>query len=63
VVVGEDPGLADGAAGLAQAAADLEQGWDLLADLMAPGDVVLVKGSRVVGLERLAERLVEEAGR
>jgi UDP-N-acetylmuramoyl-tripeptide--D-alanyl-D-alanine ligase len=63
VVVGEDPGLADGAAGLARAAADLEQGWDLLVDLIAPGDVVLVKGSRVVGLERLAERLVEEAGR
>jgi UDP-N-acetylmuramoyl-tripeptide--D-alanyl-D-alanine ligase len=63
VVVGEDPGLADGAGGLARGAADQDQGWDLLTHLMAPGDVVLVKGSRVVGLERLAERLVEESGR
>ena len=34
----------------------------LAADLIAPGDVLLVKGSRGVGLEVVAEALAGEAG-
>jgi len=34
----------------------------LAADLIAPGDVLLVKGSRGVGLEVVAEALAEEEG-
>jgi UDP-N-acetylmuramoyl-tripeptide--D-alanyl-D-alanine ligase len=36
---------------------DAEAAADSLADELEPGDVVLVKGSRAVGLERVAERL------
>ncbi|MDP8959256.1 MAG: UDP-N-acetylmuramoyl-tripeptide--D-alanyl-D-alanine ligase [Actinomycetota bacterium] len=61
VVVGDDPGLAEGAGSIARAAVDSEEASALLADLVEPGDVVLVKGSRVVGLERLAARLAEAA--
>lgn len=60
VVVGEDPGIADGAGPLAIATS----GADALAavtSLTEPGDVVLVKASRSVGLERLAEELAERA--
>jgi UDP-N-acetylmuramoyl-tripeptide--D-alanyl-D-alanine ligase len=41
----------------AEAAADLDAAAALLGDL-GPGDAVLVKASRVAGLERLAERLL-----
>jgi UDP-N-acetylmuramoyl-tripeptide--D-alanyl-D-alanine ligase len=34
----------------------------LTGDLLAPGDVLLVKGSRGVGLEVVAETLAEEDG-
>jgi UDP-N-acetylmuramoyl-tripeptide--D-alanyl-D-alanine ligase len=37
--------------------ADADAAAALLRDLVEPGDVVLVKGSRSVGLERVAENL------
>jgi UDP-N-acetylmuramoyl-tripeptide--D-alanyl-D-alanine ligase len=43
-----------------QDAVDYDEIDDALEDLcgwLRPGDVVLIKGSRVVGLERLAEEL------
>jgi len=47
---GQEPDDAADCDGLDEALADL-RGW------LRPGDVVLIKGSRVVGLERLAEAL------
>jgi UDP-N-acetylmuramoyl-tripeptide--D-alanyl-D-alanine ligase len=47
---GQEPDDAAAHDGLGDALAEL-RGW------LRPGDVVLVKGSRVVGLERLAEAL------
>ena len=40
--------------------ADAEAAADALADALGPGDAVLVKGSRAVGLELVAERLGSE---
>ena len=37
---------------------DADQAASLLSELLEPGDVVLVKGSRAVGLERVAQNLV-----
>jgi UDP-N-acetylmuramoyl-tripeptide--D-alanyl-D-alanine ligase len=39
--------------------ADAEAAADALAAALRPGDAVLVKGSRAVGLERVAEKLAE----
>ena len=36
---------------------------DTLAALLRPGDVVLVKGSRAVGLEAVAEKLPSSDGK
>ena len=41
----------------AQAALDVERATDLLAELLRPGDCVLVKASRAMGLEQLAEAI------
>ncbi len=40
--------------------ADVAAALDLLRAELAPGDVVLVKASRAVGLDRLADALVQE---
>ena len=42
-----------------QHVADAEAAADALAEALGPGDAVLVKGSRAVGLERVAEKLQE----
>ena len=42
--------------------ASLELALKTIPGLMAKGDVVLVKGSRAAGLERLVNRLVETLG-
>jgi len=45
------------------AVADASEAAALVPDLLEPGDAVLIKGSRGVELERVAERLVESRGR
>jgi len=47
--------------GEALAAADAAEAAALARELVRPGDVVLVKGSRGVGLEVVAEALAAEA--
>ncbi len=42
-----------------QQVADADAAADALAAVLGPGDAVLVKGSRAVGLERVAEKLAE----
>ena len=56
--------IADAAAGTVAAvhsAADAEEALRLVRDLAAPGDIVLVKASRAMGLEIVAERRLEAA--
>ncbi len=61
IVVGDDPGIADGAGPIARRVRDTEEAATVLSAVMRPGDVVLVKASRAVGLEVLADRLAEVA--
>jgi UDP-N-acetylmuramoyl-tripeptide--D-alanyl-D-alanine ligase len=51
-----------GAAGDAHRVADVPEAAVLVRDLIEPGDVILVKGSRSVGLERVAASLTDETG-
>ena len=46
--------------GRGRAVADVAAALDLLRAELEPGDVVLVKASRAVGLDRLADALVQE---
>jgi UDP-N-acetylmuramoyl-tripeptide--D-alanyl-D-alanine ligase len=57
-------GYLEGYAGTgdARAVADAAEAAELVGELLEPGDVVLVKGSRSVGLERVAESLSDRAG-
>jgi len=57
VVVGDDPGIAEGAGPIGCRVADRDEAEEVLGRVLRPGDVVLVKASRAVGLEVLAERL------
>jgi UDP-N-acetylmuramoyl-tripeptide--D-alanyl-D-alanine ligase len=59
ITVGRDHGLADAAGG--RNVADQDEAVRIVSDEADDGSVVLVKGSRAVGLERLAGRLIEEA--
>ncbi len=61
VVVGDDPGIAEGAGDIAVPAADPAAARLMVTGSAGPGDVVLVKASRAVGLEELALALAEEA--
>ena len=47
--------------GEAQAVADAAEAASMVPELLEPGDTVLVKGSRGVGLEAVAEALAEDA--
>ncbi len=58
VVVGTDPGIAEGAGPLAHSAGNVAEAIGVLDTLLRDGDVVLVKASRAVGLEGVAERLI-----
>ncbi len=62
VTVGEDPGYAEGAGALTRPVADAAQALAVVTEMVRPGDVVLVKASRAIGLETLAASLREEAG-
>ncbi len=62
VVVGDDPGYASGAGSIAVSATDIEHAGTIVTDLVRQGDVVLVKASRSVGLEKLAAQLIDQAG-
>ncbi|MEN8112938.1 MAG: UDP-N-acetylmuramoyl-tripeptide--D-alanyl-D-alanine ligase [Actinomycetota bacterium] len=59
VTVGPDHGLAVAAGGVN--VQNVDEALEIVTGRIATGDVVLVKASRAVGLEELAERLVEEA--
>jgi UDP-N-acetylmuramoyl-tripeptide--D-alanyl-D-alanine ligase len=59
LTVGHDHGLAAAAGGLNVATVD--EAIDAVLERVAPGDVILVKASRAVGLEVVAHALVEEA--
>jgi UDP-N-acetylmuramoyl-tripeptide--D-alanyl-D-alanine ligase len=54
--------MVDTFGGDARAVDDAQEAAALARELVGPGDVVLVKGSRGVGLEVVAEALQEEAG-
>ena len=58
VVVGEDPGISEGAGDIVYPVPDADAARLLVAELIDEGDVVLIKASRAVGLERLAGELV-----
>ncbi|HEX9853849.1 MAG TPA: UDP-N-acetylmuramoyl-tripeptide--D-alanyl-D-alanine ligase [Acidimicrobiia bacterium] len=61
VTVGDDPGIALGAGSIAHPVADDHEAAVVLKRIIEPNDVVLVKASRAVGLERLAAALIEES--
>ncbi len=61
IAVGDVHGMDRAAGGIAIPVPDADAAFAAAVDVLAPGDVVLVKASRSVGLERLADRLVEEA--
>jgi UDP-N-acetylmuramoyl-tripeptide--D-alanyl-D-alanine ligase len=42
---------------------DVDAAIRRLADVLQPGDVVLVKGSRAAGMERVAEAILAARGR
>jgi UDP-N-acetylmuramoyl-tripeptide--D-alanyl-D-alanine ligase len=57
-------GYVEGYAGVGDAhlVADASEAAALVRDLIEPGDVVLLKGSRSVGLERVASTLTDRTG-
>jgi UDP-N-acetylmuramoyl-tripeptide--D-alanyl-D-alanine ligase len=59
IVVGDDPGIARGAGRIARPVETFEEAESVLRGFLREGDVVLVKASRAVGLESLAQRLIE----
>ncbi len=60
LIVGDDPGYAEGAGTVAVNATGFEEALDTLRSILEPGDVVLVKASRAAGLEQLALALASE---
>ena len=62
IVIGaDDPGLAAGAGAIARSVPTPDEARDLLSGYLRDGDTVLVKASRSVGLEVLAQQLIEAA--
>lgn len=60
VVVGSGAsGIAEGAGERSAVVADVDEAVDLLSEWLSPADVVLVKASRSVGLERVTEALLD----
>ncbi len=60
IVVGDDPGIARGAGRIARGVPDIATASRVVRGFHREGDVILVKASRAVGLEGLAQELVEE---
>jgi UDP-N-acetylmuramyl pentapeptide synthase len=60
--VGEGARQAGMSAGAVHTAADTRQAWQLLAPRLIEGDLVLLKGSRAVGLEGLVDLMQQEQG-
>jgi UDP-N-acetylmuramoyl-tripeptide--D-alanyl-D-alanine ligase len=60
IVVGPDHGYVLGSPELVRNATTFESARDTLRDALEPRDVVLVKGSRSAGLERLAIQLIKD---
>jgi len=60
ITVGVEPGIARGAGPIARNVDGIEEAHEVINRIVADGDVVLVKASRAVGLERLALRLIED---
>jgi len=58
IVVGEDPGISEGAGAIARNVSSIEEAETVLRGYLSDDDVVLVKASRAEGLEVLAERLI-----
>jgi len=63
ITVGDEPGIAAAAGPIARNVADADTAYDVVAKIVDDNDIVLVKASRVVGLETLALRLAEDAVR
>lgn len=61
LMVGEDPGLVAAAGSIGRGVASPDEAMDILGGFLRDGDTILVKASRSVGLEGLAERLIEVA--
>lgn len=61
LVVGEDHGIAEAAGDIAVPYPDAESADRAVRSLIRPGDVILVKASRAVGLEGIATDLAKEA--
>jgi len=40
---------------------DIEEAWAVLRPVLTSGDLVLLKGSRLIGLEALAEKIRDRA--
>jgi UDP-N-acetylmuramoyl-tripeptide--D-alanyl-D-alanine ligase len=60
IVVGPASALGEGAGAVAVVVADPGEAVIAAREALAPGDVVLVKGSRVAELESVADALVAE---
>lgn len=63
ITVGDEPGIAAAAGPIGRNVVDPDTAFTVVSGLVDDGDVVLVKASRAVGLERLALRLAEEVDR
>ncbi len=57
IVVGEDPGIAEGAGNIAHPVPDAAAARELVSRMLADDDIILIKASRSVGLETLAGEL------
>ncbi len=61
LMVGEDPGLVAAAGSIGRGVASAHEALEILGGFLREDDTVLVKASRSVGLEGLAEQLIEMA--
>jgi UDP-N-acetylmuramoyl-tripeptide--D-alanyl-D-alanine ligase len=57
--IAEGAGARAGSADNVFACEDVDEATELLAGMLASGDVVLIKASRVVGLERIVEGIIQ----